>query len=134
MSRQKNVNAKMREILIDWLMEVCEEFMLKRETLYITISYLDRYLALADYQIPKHELQLIGVTSLFLACKIEEVYIPRLNDFALATDGGYNKEQILQMEVQVMTVLQFKLHPVTLCSWTNWYMNMWDVFAEQNLK
>lgn len=29
---------------------------------------------------------------MFLACKVEEVYIPRVNDFALATDGGYNYE------------------------------------------
>ena len=29
---------------------------------------------------------------MFLACKVEEVYIPRVNDFALATDGGYNRE------------------------------------------
>lgn len=29
---------------------------------------------------------------MFIACKIEEVYIPRVNDFALSTDGGYSKE------------------------------------------
>lgn len=82
----------MREILIDWMTEVCEEFMLKRETFYISINYLDRYLTKATYVVPKNELQLIGVTSMFVACKVEEVYIPRVNDFALATDGGYNKD------------------------------------------
>jgi cyclin E len=82
----------MREILIDWLTEVCEEFMLKRETLYICVNFIDRYMLLAPYEIPKNELQLIGVSSMFLACKVEEVYIPRVHDFALATDGGYNKE------------------------------------------
>jgi Cyclin, N-terminal domain len=42
---------------------------------------------------------------MFVACKIEEVYIPRVNDFALSTDGGYNKEQILIMENELMSVL-----------------------------
>lgn len=46
----------MREILIDWLMEVSEEFMLKRETLYISIYYTDRYLEKASYFVPKSEL------------------------------------------------------------------------------
>lgn len=46
----------MREILFDWISEVCEEFMLKRETLYITINYIDRYLKLANYEVPKLEL------------------------------------------------------------------------------
>lgn len=82
----------MREILIDWMMEVCEEFMLKRETLYISINFIDRYLQEVTYVVPKNELQLIGVTSMFIACKIEEVYIPRVNDFALSTDGGYSKD------------------------------------------
>ena len=92
----------MREILIDWIMEVCEEFMLKRDTLYITIDLIDRYLANADYEVPKNELQLIGVASLLIACKIEEVFIPRLNDFSLATDGGYSKSQIMKMEMRIM--------------------------------
>jgi hypothetical protein len=29
---------------------------------------------------------------MFLASKIEEVYIPRAADFALSTDGGYSKD------------------------------------------
>jgi cyclin E len=120
----------MREILIDWLMEVCEEFMIKRDTLYITVDFLDRYIAMADYDIQKNELQLIGVTALFLACKVEEVYIPRVNDFALATDGGYTKEEILEMEFKMMKTLRYKLHPVTMCTWANWYVNMWDVYAD----
>jgi cyclin E len=82
----------MREILIDWMMEVCEEFMIKRDTLYISVDYIDRYLCLAEYEVPKNELQLIGVSALFLACKVEEVFIPRIMDFAMATDGGYTAQ------------------------------------------
>lgn len=132
--RQSQVSTKMREILIDWLMEVCEEFMIKRDTLYIAVDFLDRYISMSDAPILKNELQLIGVTALFLACKVEEVYIPRVNDFALATDGGYTKEEILEVEFSMMKTLRYKLHPVTMCTWANWYINMWDVYAEQNLK
>jgi hypothetical protein len=63
-----------------------------------------------------------------LACKIEEIYIPRVGDFALATDGGYSKEQIVAMEGKMMQMLEFKLHPVTLSQWASWYMNMWDIY------
>jgi len=37
----------MREILIDWLMEVSEEFMIKRDTLYVAVNFTDRYLYMA---------------------------------------------------------------------------------------
>ena len=119
----------MREILIDWMMEVSEEFMIKRDTLYISVDYIDRFLALADHEIPKNVLQLIGVTSLFLACKVDEVYVPRISDFAMATDGGYTVVQILDYEYKLMQTLSYKLHPVTLCTWANWYLNMWDLYA-----
>lgn len=124
----------MREILIDWLIEVCEEFMIKRDTLYIAVDFLDRFISMADHEIAKNKLQLLGVTALFLACKVEEVYVARVNDFALATDGGYTKEQILDMEFHMMQTLRYKLHPVTMCTWINWYVNMWDVYAESTLK
>lgn len=42
---QKNISKNMREIMLDWLMEVCEEFMIKRDTMYIAISFIDRYVS-----------------------------------------------------------------------------------------
>jgi hypothetical protein len=35
---------------------------------------------------------------LLLASKLEEVVLPRINDFALSTDGGYSSKQIMEME------------------------------------
>ena len=78
---------------------------------------------------PKSELQLIGITSLLLAAKVDEVFVPRANDFALATDGGYTKEQIISMEMKIMQALRWKLFPITLANWANWYMQMWDLYS-----
>lgn len=44
MSNQPEVNAKMRAILIDWLILVHIRFTLLQETLYLTVSIIDRYL------------------------------------------------------------------------------------------
>ena len=44
MSKQAQVNYKMRAILIDWLIQVHLRFTLLQETLYLTISIIDRYL------------------------------------------------------------------------------------------
>lgn len=32
-----------------------------------------------------------------------------------------------------MRVLEWRLNPVTVAHWANWYMLMWDTFAEYNL-
>jgi len=44
MSRQVEINDKMRGILVDWLIEVHSKFKLQYETLFITISIIDKYL------------------------------------------------------------------------------------------
>lgn len=69
-TKQKEINPKMRSVLIDWMMEVSAEFYLKRDTLYLAQCYIDLYLA-STVGCKKSELQLVGVTCLFMASKIE---------------------------------------------------------------
>ena len=42
-SKQPMINYKMRAMLVDWMIEVTSEFGLKRETFYLALNYLDRY-------------------------------------------------------------------------------------------
>lgn len=63
------LQPRMRAILLDWLIEVCEVYKLHRETYYLTIDYLDRYIS-SKSNISKSQLQLIGITCLFIASKV----------------------------------------------------------------
>ena len=69
-NKQAQVTWTMRGILLDWIMEVCMEFTIKRETFHYAVNYVDRYLTLVP-QIPKIQLQLVGVTAMYLAAKME---------------------------------------------------------------
>ena len=119
----------MRSILIDWMMEVCMEFTLKRETYYYAVNFVDRYLSLQK-NVKKVELQLIGVTSLFIASKMEEVLSPKVRDFAKSTDDAYTMEQIIHMEKKMMAKMSYLLAPPTLFMWANWFMSQWDLFLD----
>jgi cyclin E len=77
----------MRLLLLDWMMEVCDEFALKRETYHLAAYFTDLYLT-KEYS-PVDQLQLLGASSLLLACKMEEVVCPRVKDFSFATDNGF---------------------------------------------
>jgi hypothetical protein len=103
-SKQSHVNKMMRAILFDWMMEVCNEYQLKRETFYLSINYVDRYLSKV-INIPKQELQLVGVTSLYIASKMEEIYPPKITDYVKSTDDGYKIEQIRNMEISISKVI-----------------------------
>lgn len=59
----------MRAILLDWLIEVCEVYKLHRETYYLAVDYIDRFLSRKKEQKKTH-LQLLGITALFVAAKV----------------------------------------------------------------
>jgi len=73
---QPDINGKMRSILVDWLIEVHRKFELMPETLYLTINIVDRFLAVK--MVPRRELQLVGISSMLLACKYEEIWAPEV--------------------------------------------------------
>lgn len=98
----------MREILIDWLIQVHIKYQLRQETLFLTINLIDRYLGVAD--ITRKSLQLVGVSAMLIACKYEEIYPPVANDFVYITDYAYTKEEILAMESTILVTLDFDVH------------------------
>lgn len=69
MSSQPDISASMRTILVDWLIEVQENFELFHETLYLAVQLTDRYLAKRD--VKREYLQLVGATSMLIAAKFE---------------------------------------------------------------
>lgn len=107
MSTQPEINERMRCILVDWLIQVHHRFSLLQETLYLTISIIDRYLA--THTITKSKLQLVGVTAMLLASKYEEMYAPEVRDFAYITDNTYKSAEIRVTERQMLKDLDYSL-------------------------
>lgn len=65
MRRQPDVTYSMRAILVDWLVEVAQEYKLQNETLYLAISFIDRFLSLMS--VVRAKLQLLGTAAMFVA-------------------------------------------------------------------
>ena len=42
MDKQPDITTNMRQILVDWLVEVSEEYKLQTETLHLAVNYIDR--------------------------------------------------------------------------------------------
>jgi len=117
------LQARMRAILLDWLIEVCEVYRLHRETFYLAVDFIDRFLGVAG-PVPKNRLQLIGITCLFIGAKIEEIYPPKLQEFAYVTDGACTEDEILSMELVVLKGLNWGLSPMTPNSWMRMFMQI----------
>lgn len=89
----------MRAILVDWLVEVSQEYKLVSETLFLAINYIDRFLS--QGAVPRRKLQLVGITCMLIAAKYEEIYAPQIDEFCYITDNTYTRDEMLAMEQQV---------------------------------
>jgi cyclin B len=107
MQNQADITEKMRSILFDWLVDVHLKFKLRQETLFLCRHLIDGYLT--DNQIHRTQLQLVGITALFIASKYEEIYPPLLKDFVKITDNAYTREELLSMEAAIMCHFSFDL-------------------------
>ncbi|KAL3035613.1 hypothetical protein AAZX31_02G261300 [Glycine max] len=107
MGSQPDINAKMRSILVDWLIEVHRKFELMPETLYLTLNIVDRFLSVKA--VPRRELQLVGISSMLIASKYEEIWAPEVNDFECISDNAYVSQQVLMMEKTILRKLEWYL-------------------------
>lgn len=112
MKRQPDITNSMRAILVDWLVEVGEEYKLQNETLHLAVNYIDRFLS--SMSVLRGKLQLVGTAAMLLASKFEEIYPPEVAEFVYITDDTYSKKQVLGMEHLVLEVLAFDLAAPTV--------------------
>nr|XP_009763406.1 PREDICTED: cyclin-B1-1-like isoform X7 [Nicotiana sylvestris] len=111
METQKEITPQMRGILINWLIEVHLKFDLMQETLFLMVTLLDYYLTLA--RVKKNDLQLVGLTSLLLASKYEDLFHPRVMDLLSISAESYTRDQMLEMEKDILRKLKFRLNAAT---------------------
>ena len=107
MKTQKEINEQMRSILVDWIIDVHHKFGFTDETLFMTILIIDRYCTIEN--ITRIKYQCLGITALMIACKHEEINVPKVEDFIYITDNAYTKEEVFQMENDVLDKLNFCL-------------------------
>jgi cyclin B len=142
MSTQKDINQKMRSILVDWLVEVHNRFKLHTQTLWLSVNILDRYLE--RVQIIRSKLQLVGVSALLIASKHEEIYPPEVKDCVYITDYAYNRKEVLIMETAILNILEYKVSIPTGYHFLSRYLNciqaservrhLANYYAERNLQ
>ncbi|KAL5729425.1 hypothetical protein ACHQM5_002380 [Ranunculus cassubicifolius] len=118
---QRDITESMRGILVDWLVEVSEEYKLTSDTLYLSIYLIDCFLSL-NY-IERQRLQLLGITCILIASKYEEICAPHVEDFCFITDNTYKRAEVLKMESRVLNDLGFHLTAPTVKTFLRRYLH-----------
>ncbi|KAH9714708.1 cyclin-A2-4 [Citrus sinensis] len=97
---QRDITQAMRGILVDWLVEVSEEYKLVPDTLYMTVYLIDWFLC--QNYIERQRLQLLGITCMLIASKYEEICAPRVEEFCFITDNTYSREESPSLELEYL--------------------------------
>ncbi|KAM4696083.1 G2/mitotic-specific cyclin-B3 [Rhinophrynus dorsalis] len=105
---QTDISKEMRAILVDWMVEVQENFELNHETLYLAVKMVDHYLAVSVAM--REKLQLIGSTAVLIASKFEERCPPCFDDFLYICDDAYRREELVAMEIEILQKLNFDIN------------------------
>ncbi|CAG9331016.1 unnamed protein product [Blepharisma stoltei] len=124
---QGYISPKMRTILIGWMMEVAATFSVHKETLYMAISHLDRFIS-AYPDIETGIFQLVGLSTVLIAMKAEEIMVPQFSELLKTTDNAYNASELSNMEKTILKTLKWKIYPPTAFSCLNFLLSEWDKF------
>ena len=113
-----SVDESCRSTMIDWLCQISDALSLNRETIYHSMSLLDRFLssctnssdqALAS----KEKFQLAAITAYYIAVKINEPVELSLDMLVKLCRGCYDKSAILKMEQNILFSLEWRISAPT---------------------
>uniref|UniRef100_A0A3P8TL78 Cyclin E2 n=1 Tax=Amphiprion percula TaxID=161767 RepID=A0A3P8TL78_AMPPE len=125
--KHPSLQIRMRSILLDWLIEVSEAHTLHRQTFYLAQDYLDRFM-LKQNNIEKGILQLIGITCLFIASKMETSKVLQVH-----IEPCIKKLDHLLSFLLVLQTLKWNLCPETALSWLNLYFQIASMSPNSDL-
>lgn len=108
---EKEITFEMRSLLVDWVIACHEKMELCDDTLHFAIFLIDRFLD--GRSISTAKLQLVGVTSLFIASKFEEVICPDISSFIILEDNSFSESEIKRAEKYLLYTLNYDIKYVS---------------------
>lgn len=123
----KLVDEKCWEKMSEWCYQVVDFCNLSRETVAIAMSYLDRYL-LSESGKPvlenKKLFQLVTVTALYVAIKVFDSQSMEPEIMEGLSRGAYTAAQIVDMEMHILTALEWHVQPPTALSFIHNFLSL----------
>ncbi|OIV91105.1 hypothetical protein TanjilG_30327 [Lupinus angustifolius] len=100
---------------VEWMLKVNVHYGFSVLTATLAVTYFDRFISTFHFQKEKPwMIQLVAVTCISLAAKVEETQVPLLLDLQVQdTKYVFEAKTIQRMELLVLSTLKWKMYPVT---------------------
>lgn len=110
--------------MIDWIIEVLELFDQSLSTVFRALFILELYLKTCNKSLKVSDLHLIGVVSMLIASKIEEVKVIKINTIVVdICKNKFDKEQIKEKEKEIVLKLMNQLNLPTMYDYLSSLIN-----------
>jgi hypothetical protein len=121
------IDEECRRKMARWCYNVCETYQLSTEVAEVAMNVLDRYLAtLAGKPALKNRCtyQLACMSCLYTAVKTHETKVVDPQMVSTMLRVGYSEKDVIQMESNILTALQYRVHPPTSMSFVRSYLDL----------
>ncbi|ORZ30739.1 cyclin-like protein [Catenaria anguillulae PL171] len=109
---QTAISREMRDNLVDYLVGVRVDLSLSRDSVFLAVNYLDRFLS--KRVVTSTTLDSVCLAALLVSTKYEEVAPPDVLDLTRLLEGQFTPDDLLDMERELLTTLAFKLNVATI--------------------
>ncbi|AGC02258.1 cyclin-domain fused to serine-threonine kinase [Acanthamoeba polyphaga moumouvirus] len=115
--KHMSLTLKHRGIILNWMMEVVDEYNLKHNTFQLAVYILDKYLIVEDVNISVKEIQGISVVCIVIASKLMDDNIFTIKNADYISSNQYGQQFLLQKEKQILEKLGYQVNYKTV-----WYL------------
>lgn len=112
--KRHNISSNSRTKMVGWMMEIFASYSSEPLSFFLSVEIMDNYLQKAKKKYNEKDLHLIGLTSVYIASKMEDI-IP-LHMIHIKTKIGhdkYSQAQILNMERDILTCFNLDIFFIT---------------------
>jgi hypothetical protein len=116
-----------RACMVQWTNNLVDFCHYDRETADIAISCLDRFLSSPEGSqtlLHTQQFQLAAMTAFYTAAKIHERQAMEPASIARLSRGAHSKEAVEQMELFMLKVLRWKVHPPTAIRFAQYFLDL----------
>ena len=101
--KNHKISSNIRTKMVDWMVEVLSIFETMDETFFLSVNIMDIFLLKTKKVFKNEDVHLIGITSMFISSKFQEIYPLSLKNFVHKVGHDiFSEEEIKKMECQIV--------------------------------
>jgi hypothetical protein len=109
--------------MIDWMIEVLTNFKCDDQTFFLSVSLLDRYLKAKQETREISDLHIMGVTTMFIASKYEDIYPLKMKMvYEKIAHKKLPIEKIKGLEMDILKVIHYRIPAPTSLDFLKVYL------------